>query len=269
MSALADGVLAIDKDGNAKYEEGILINSKLTEPQLTILNANTQSEKPKLRDKVSLPEPTANNINLASKTTQQQETKINVKNIYMNDETLKKYHEKFYKYTSKDHLYCCMSNIEAYLNGYKYYNYPEKDNFDKNDKNIMRFELQDGDYAILDNSVKGHKKYKYIAEYHKDGSLFGVVQVKTIRKTRKSATIAFYEYRRREKDPSTFVEKHTMFLDIEKEKSKVNIAQFVYKDEISLANLVCAQINNDLYLDEESKNLIVKMKKFDILLLTA
>lgn len=267
MSALANGVLTIDKAGNIKYEEGISINSNSIKPQNSTsteaANTISQPEKQNLKAKKSLSEANANNVSLASKTTQQQETKINVKNIDMNDETLKKYHQKFYKYSNRAYSYSYKNNMDKYLKGYKYYNYPEKDNFDKNDKYIMRFELQDGDYAILDNSVKGNKKYKYAAEYHKDGSLFGVVQIKTIRKIRKSATIAFYEYRQSEENLSKFNTKHTMFLDIEKEKDKVNIAQFVYKDKISFESLVCAQVNNDLYLNEESKNLIVKMKKFD------
>lgn len=274
MSALANGVLTIDKDGNIKYEEGLTINSKLIEPKNSTTtseqiknNENSvaqKSNKTKLSGKSKLQEPIANNDSLASQATQQQKVKINVKNIDMNDETLKKYHQKFYKYSNRAYSYSYKNNMDKYLKGYKYYNYPEKDNFDKNDKYIMRFELQDGDYAILDNSVKGNKKYKYAAEYHKDGSLFGVVQIKTIRKIRKSATIAFYEYRQNEEDISKFNTKHTMFLDIEKEKDKVNIAQFVYKDKISFESLVCAQVNNDLYLNEESKNLIVKMKKFNI-----
>jgi hypothetical protein len=55
-----------------------------------------------------------------------------------------------------------------------------------------------------------------------------------------------------------------MFIDIEKKKDKVNIAQFVYKGSLYSSRLVCAQINNDLYLNKEAKNLIVKMQKFDI-----
>ena len=188
---------------------------------------------------------------------------IDIKNITFDDKFLNKYTNKFNKYSTP------IKRSSIFLNeleDYKQYNYPQKDNFNTNDKSIIRVELQDGDYAILNTDAKWNEKYKYAAEYHKDGSLFGIVQIKTIKKTRESATIAFYEYRIwRDGVGGLFGDlKHILFLDFEKKKDKINIAQFIYDKKICIDKLLCCQINNEIYLNDESKNLIVKMKKFEI-----
>lgn len=201
-------------------------------------------------------------IKTASSQTNTQNVNINVKDIDVNDVLLKDYHEKYKKRDSKSDIWVSKQTINDTLKGYEDYDYPLFDNFNKSDKKILRFELQDGDYAILDTNVKGHKNFKYVAEYHKDGSLFGIVQIKTIHKSRKSATIAFYEYRDEYLD--FYKIKHLMFVDIKKDNNKNTFAQFIYKDGLDLNNLICAQVNNDLYLNDESKNLIVKMQKFDV-----
>lgn len=246
--SFAGEAIVIDSDGQARYENEDL-NTAVVKEAVT----NLATEKPDLRGKAEVK-------------VENQEVKINVKDIDENNVDINKYHEKFQKYSKIETDYFYKLEINKKLKGYKYYNYPIQDNFNEKekDKNRIEISLQDGDYAIINNNIKGMKKYKYAAEYHKDGSLFGIIQIKTIKKTRKSATIAFYEYRQSTSDPSYFYNKHNMFLDIEKKKDKINIAQFIYKYKIDLKYLICCQINNDLYLNEKSKNLIVKMKKFDI-----
>lgn len=202
---------------------------------------------------------------------QSSKEKIFIKKIDINDPTLIKYNNKFQRYSDYPGLSYHRNEIfiSSVLQGYKYYKYPEIDNISKNNKNILKINLQDGDYAILDLSIKGNKKYKYVAEYHADGHLFGIVQIKTIYKTHKSTTLAFFEYRISEQD--VYYQKHVMYLDITKNKNGIDIAQFIYRiknpiyrGDVCLSDLICYQINNDLFLNEESKNLIVKMKKFDI-----
>ena len=241
--SFAGEVIVIGSDGQARYENEDL-NTAVVKEAVT----NLAAEKQNLKDQIEVK-------------AEKQDVKINIKNLDMNNEDIIKYNNKFYRYSEREVL---TFTYDGQLKGYKHYNYPKKDNFDLNDKNIIRVELQDGDYAILNTKIKGKRKYKYAAEYHKDGSLFGIVQIKTIHKTRKSATIAFYEFRLNEEFTSRLNNKYTMIIDIEKKKDKVDIAQFIYKDGVYSDNLICCQINNDLYLNEESKNLIVKMKKFDI-----
>lgn len=247
IASFAGEVIIIGSDGQARYE-----NEDLNTPVVKEAVTNLAAEKPDLKGKADVE-------------AENQEIKINIKNIYKsydkNDKTLLKYHEKFVKYLNRDIDYFLKENITSNLKGYEKYNFPEKDSFDKNNPKILRFELQNGDYAIMDTTVESNKKYKYAAEYHKDGTLFGIVQIKTILKTRKSVTVQFVEYR---DDGDKYKYKHIMFIDIEKNKNKVNIAQFVYNHNVYFEHLVCAQINNDLYLNKESKNLIVKMQKFDI-----
>lgn len=246
IASFAGEVIVVGSDGQARYE-----NEDLNIPVVKEAATNLATENQDLKDQIEVK-------------AENQEVKINIKNIDKNNEDINKYHEKFQKYSKIETDYFYKSGINKKLKGYKYYNYPIQDNFDLNDKNIIKVELQDGDYTIINNNIKGMKKYKYAAEYHKDGSLFGIVQIKTIHKTRKSATIAFYEYRQNEEFTSCFNNKYIMIIDIEKKKDKVDIAQFIYKDGEYSDDLICCQINNDLYLDEEAKNLIVKMKKFDI-----
>lgn len=210
-----------------------------------------------------------NSAAIVSDTPQTQNDKIetNIQVIEEKDEILNKYNKKFRKYAAGKFESFNKEEINSKLKGYENYFYPQIDNLDKNDSKILKFELQDGDYAILNTNISGCDKYKYAVEYHKDGSLFGIVQIRTIRKTKKTITIQFNEYRVYE-DLQVYVPTHTMFVDIEKTKDKLNIAQFVYKNVLKnnfdINKLVCAQINNDLYLNETSKNLIIEMKKFDV-----
>ncbi len=246
VASFAGEVIVIGSDGQARYE-----NEDLNIPVVKEAVTNLATENQDLKDQTEIK-------------AENQEVKINIKYLDMNNEDIIKYNNKFRRYSEREVYTVETFTINKDLKGYKHYNYPQKDNFDLNDKNIIKVELQDGDYAILNTKIKGKRKYKYAAEYHKDGSLFGIVQIKTIHKTRKSATIAFYEYRQNEENISEFNAKHVMFLDIEKKDNKVNVAQFIYKGYAALDTLQCCQINNDLYLDEKAKNLIVKMKKFDI-----
>ncbi len=191
---------------------------------------------------------------------EESKTQINIEKFDKQNPDIVKYHNKFEKYSRKKHSNFNKTDINSVLKGYKYYNYPEKDNL----KNVIRIELKDGDYAVLDNSIKGNKKYKYAAEYHKDGSLMGIVQIKTIKKTRKSVTLAFYEYRLSENN-KYFVNNYLMFMDIEKNKKLLppKVVQFIYSKMVDLDSLVCCQIDDDLYLNDNGKNLIVALEDFE------
>lgn len=188
-------------------------------------------------------------------------SKITVNNIEENQDLLNKFHNKYKKYLNKTKNQPSIqaSEITSKLKGYKKYDYPLKDNFNKNNKKILIFALQDGDYALLDTNIE-RKKYQYAAEYHQNGELFGIVQIKTFHKKKNSAIVVLNEYRNKTSDNS-YIKKHTVVFEVDKTNS--NIAQFIYEGEPILKNLICAQINETLFLNKESKNLLVEMQKFD------
>ena len=191
---------------------------------------------------------------------EENKSEIKIKSIEEYSVPLKKQHDKYDKYLRKMNDNTWIYDLDS-LKGYKYYNYSFSDNFDKNDKNILRFELQDGDYALFNSNIKGNRKYKYAAEYHKNGELFGIVQIRTIEKKRNSALVVFREYR---KESDKFTRKHTMVLDIKDDGNIFNARQFIYKNTPWFGNLLCVQINNNVYLSKDAKNLAVKMQKFEI-----
>lgn len=232
FTCYAGEVIIIGSDGQARYE-----NEALNVPRKTDSEA---TKNIKVDDKV-----------------------INIKKIERNQKELVTYHNKFNKYSHIEKYFFEASKVNSNLKGYKYYDYNSVDNYSKNSNNIIRINLKDGDYALLNQSVKGNKKYKYAAEYHKNGELFGIVQIKTIKKSSKSITLTFNEYRFSENLRRIDL-KHVMFLDVVKDNSNFKVVQFIYLYDTSFDSLLCAQIDKDLYLTDESRNLIVQMKKFEV-----
>ena len=87
------------------------------------------------------------------------------------------------------------------------------------------------------------------------------MQIRTIEKKRNSALVVFREYR---KESDKFTRKHTMVLDIKDDGNIFNARQFIYKNTHWFGNFLCVQINNNVYLSKDAKNLAVKMQKFEI-----
>lgn len=263
-TGLCAGELIIGTDGTISYVDNVATKTIPDNVNLSVDPTKIKTEATVIRsdDKNFKQASGKNKSTLENKTffkSENEKIKLNVKDIDENDKLLMKYHKKFQKYWHDNAAYLSTSLAK----GYEHYNYPEKDNFSQNNPNVLRFELQDGDYAVLKTNVNGCKKYKYAAEYHKDGSLFGIVRIATIYKTRKSKIIQCTEYRNVGRE--SYHVKHTMVFNIEKVGKQFNFVQFIYLTEFSQTPiLVCAQINNDLYLNDESKNLIIRMKKFDI-----
>lgn len=86
----------------------------------------------------------------------------------------------------------------------------------------IAIKLEDGDYAVWNSTKfdmsllwerKGKRKIQYAAEYHKDGSLMGIVKMKRVDKN----TIAFFEYRIEDIKKDSASMKHIVFYSTEKE----------------------------------------------------
>ncbi len=86
----------------------------------------------------------------------------------------------------------------------------------------IAIKLEDGDYAVWNSTKfdmsllwerKGKKRIQYAAEYHKDGSLMGIVKMKRVDKN----TIAFFEYRIEDIEKDSASMKHIVFYSTEKE----------------------------------------------------
>ena len=65
---------------------------------------------------------------------------------------------------------------------------------------------------------------------------------------------------------------HVMFIDVKQKGKKVDLKQFIYKynetdykeREVKVKfSLICWQNNNNIYVDENNQNLIVKLKDFE------
>ena len=92
----------------------------------------------------------------------EKQDEINITKLDKENPDIVKYHNKFLKYSSQKHNNFYKTDINKVLKGYKHYNYPEIDN----STDCIRIELQDGDYAILDNNIQGVRiEYDIKREY--------------------------------------------------------------------------------------------------------
>ena len=191
----------------------------------------------------------------------------NIKTLDNNDSTLIKYNKKFKKYLDNFHYKVFKSDLVICSEHQKTNCYPMVDNFDMNNSSIIKINLLNGDYAIINKDVKsGDKENKYAAEYNKNGELMGAVKIQTIKKSKKKVLLSFAEYRIQEDDYYSLKLKHTMFLDIKQKGKKVDYKQFIYKFKGEKDyDLICWQNNNEIYVDEENQNLIVELKNFQTL----
>ena len=149
--------------------------------------------------------------------------------------------EKYITNASKE-----LTEVESIL---VQYGYSKKDNSKKSKKEFMKLNLLDGDYVI------GFKNAPYFAEYHKNGNLMGLVKVEEVVMTEEKVIQIFYEYRTGYNVTSGMGLKHIMYLDIEKDKY---ISQYIYDVD---GKMLCMQVNNDIYVAEEAKNIIPDLSK--------
>lgn len=208
---------------------------------------------------------------------EKQEVKnVVIKPINYNDKTFIKYQKKFSKYVEKAPN--ILDSSDKVLNKYGYFASKSDilslaERIEKNEvDDFKKFDLQDGDFALWDIELRYQKTPQYAAEYHKDGSLMGIVKIENVKTswTSGAVTTVFYEYRTNEKN-STMQLKHIMIMDATASiggELSGTIVQFIYKDK----EVVCYEIstssstgddnktNTDVYVSNELKNLLIKDK---------
>lgn len=134
-------------------------------------------------------------------------------------------------------------------------NYKSHDDSSNNKKEYVKVNLLDGDYAVW------YKGSEYIAEYHHNGELMGLVKAENILDTDNKVISVYYEYRSDfnlddcEGEPDDMGLKHILFLDMEKNNYT---AQYIYLYD---GSLLCSQVNNTIYISEEGRNLIPDWSK--------
>ena len=146
-----------------------------------------------------------------------EQDKININKLDKNNLTLQWYEKKLKKYLPIDKW----GKISVVCYEYMVENcYPKKDNFDKNNSSIIKINLKDGDYVIINENIKSdNKKLKYAAEYDKNGEILGIVQIKTIKNSKKRILLSFEEYRLKDKE----IEKRNLenIKQLETDKAKI------------------------------------------------
>lgn len=237
QATMAGDVIIIGSDGQARYEDGrknIPVTQNVIEntKQKNILNEITVTDSTGRKESIY--------IDYKGNVKKVDEEQI-TQTVQAADKTKEADCQSIVKYAQKN-LY----NIDSILSQY---GYSKKDNSAKSKKEYMKMNLLDGDYAIA------YKNVPYIAEYHKDGTLMGLAKLDKKELTENKGSVVFYEYRSGYNTTSGMGLKHVLFLNFEKGKY---ISQYIYDVN---GKLLCRQINNDIYVTEEARNMIPDWKK--------
>ena len=238
IASFAGEVIVIGSDGQAKYEDesrNIPVSQKVIEStkQKNILNEVTITDETGKRESIYIDY--RGNVKKIENAQITQTEQINV------DKTKEANYQRIINNAPKT-LY----NADSILSQY---GYGKKDNSSKSNKEYMKMNLLDGDYVI------GYKDAPYIAEYHKDGTLMGLAKVEKKELNDKKGSVVFYEYRVGYNTSTGMGLKHVLFLDFEKYKY---ISQYIYKHD---GKLLCRQMNNDIYVASEARNMIPDWSK--------
>ena len=238
IASFAGEVIVIGSDGQAKYEyesKNIPVSQKVIEStkQKNILNEVTITDETGKRESIYIDY--RGNVKKIENAQITQTEQINV------DKTKEANYQRIINNAPKT-LY----NTDSILSQY---GYGKKDNSSKSNKEYMKMNLLDGDYVI------GYKDAPYIAEYHKDRTLMGLAKVEKKKLNDKKGSVVFYEYRVGYNTSTGMGLKHVLFLDFEKDKY---ISQYIYKHD---GKLLCRQINNDIYVASEARNMIPDWSK--------
>ena len=234
----AGEAIIIGTEGQARYEnenKNIPVSQKVIEStkQKNILNEVTITDETGKRESIYIDY--RGNVKKIENAQITQTEQINV------DKTKEANYQRIINNAPKT-LY----NADSILSQY---GYDKKDNSSKSNKEYMKMNLLDGDYVI------GYKDAPYIAEYHKDGTLMGLAKVEKKELNDKKGSVVFYEYRVGYNTSTGMGLKHVLFLDFEKDKY---ISQYIYKHD---GKLLCRQINNDIYIASEARNMIPDWSK--------
>ena len=238
QSTWAGEVIIIGSDGQARYEDenkNIPVSQKVIEStkQKNILNEVTITDETGKRESIYIDY--RGNVKKIENEQISQTEQINV------DKTKEAEYQKIVKNAPQT-----LNNVDSILSKY---GYSKKDNSSKSKQEYMKMNLLDGDYVIA------YKDTPYIAEYHKDGSLMGLAKIEKKELSETKGSVVFYEYRVGYNTTSGMGLKHIMFMDFEKDK---HISQYIYNVN---GKLLCRQINNDIYVASEARNMIPDWSK--------
>lgn len=238
----AGEVIIIGSDGQARYEDeskNIPVSQKVIEntKQKNILNEVTITDEIGKRESIY--------IDYKGNVKKVEEEQGQIKMSSLVDKTKEAEYQRIVKNAPQT-----LSNVDSILSQY---GYGKKDNSSKSKKEYMKMNLLDGDYVIA------YKDVPYIAEYHKNGELMGLAKLDKKALNENRGSVVFYEYRIGYKTTTGMGLKHILFLDFERGKY---ISQFIYDVN---GKLLCRQINNDIYVASEARNMIPDWsKKIDV-----
>lgn len=197
--------------------------------------------------------------------------KISVDKITVDSITAER-HKNFIEQADKE--------IKNYKDILKKNGFKKTDKLSKGRESYYKMDLLDGDYAVwysYDSYDEyenfnfqevfgdkyfyyGQKQYvalRYIAEYHKDKSIMGLVKAKKYYSNGETIMNILYEYRTNYNTTSdkNMGLKHILFIDKEEDNS---ISQYLYNVN---GNLLCKQVNNVIYISDEARNMIPDLSK--------
>lgn len=133
----------------------------------------------------------------------------------------------------------------------KKYKYSYKDSADN--KYVQKIPLKDGDYVVFKTKLKNWKD-TYAAEYHKDGSLMGIVGIR-MKKYPRHGYVALSGMEYRLNDKSEFELKHIIYVKVMNDKSNIVTKQYFYRPD---KTLICYLEGDTIYVSKKSDNLILK-----------
>lgn len=157
---------------------------------------------------------------------------------------------RFKKFVSKTTKSMSFNEYDIILHqyGFGYNSYEQKKH--------LRLELLDGDFAIV------YEDSPYIGEYHSNSELMGLIKYNLFKISNSESIEVYSEYRFKESSKNAFNKeqielKHMLF--VQKRGNKT--AQYIYD---SSGNLLCRQIDNDIYIADNARNLLPKWGKKEL-----
>ena len=180
---------------------------------------------------------------------------INIKTLDKNSFKIKKYNKKFKKHLDKFNYELSKSNLVICSKYAKSNCYPMVDNFDMNNPSIIKINLLNGDYAIINENIKSFdEKLKYAAEYDVNGELIGIIEINTIKNENKEILLSFAEYRTTDKDKIKLLKENIKQLQEDREKLGVKLKEKFKKENQEFQKFDAKRTEYIKQLKEYDKN---------------
>ena len=181
---------------------------------------------------------------------------ISYKYSYINNRNDINMNKKDNKIKMEKYVKNAPQTIENYTQLLKQYDYNIFDNSSKSNKEFVGLKLLDGDYAIW------FKGSPYIAEYHKNKALMGLIKQEIVEKSDNGFTQIFYEYRIPQVENYSNKEnmavyslemkmnlKHILIVNFNSKQA----SQYIYSTD---GELLCSQEGKNIYVSESARNML-------------